>query len=93
MYDMKQWKKDGTINPKEGEQITDEVFNEIFNCMPPAMNTRSIFQMGEAWDHIEVNNHYYARYYTFVKNDDKWYYIGLCINDEKTITEKANDII
>ena len=87
MYNQKQWATDGTLRPKEGEQISIEVFDQIFNALPPERNTRTVFQMGEAWDHVVINNKMIPRFYTFIKNDKKWYYIGKCINDEKYINE------
>jgi hypothetical protein len=90
MYDMEQWKKDGTLKPKEGEEISEEIYNQLLNSMPPAMNTKSIFQMGEAWDHVKINNRIYPRYYTFIKKASKWVYIGKSINDIEFINDLAS---
>lgn len=35
VYTMEQWKHDGTFSAQAGQEITEEVYNEMMNCNPP----------------------------------------------------------
>lgn len=35
IYTMKQWVKDGIFNAQPGQEISEEVYNLMLNCLPP----------------------------------------------------------
>lgn len=35
LYTMEQWTKDGTFNATAGQEISEDVYNAMLNCMPP----------------------------------------------------------
>lgn len=35
IYDRTQWEADRTFNAAAGQEITEEIYNEMLNCMPP----------------------------------------------------------
>lgn len=35
VYTMEQWTQDGTFKAEPGQQISEEVYNNMLNCMPP----------------------------------------------------------
>lgn len=35
MYTREQWEKDRAFSAKPGEEITEDIYNEMYNCMPP----------------------------------------------------------
>lgn len=35
LYTMEQWTNDRTFNAKEGQEVSEDVYNEMLNCMPP----------------------------------------------------------
>lgn len=35
VYTMEQWKRDGAFNAEPGQEITEDVYNEMLDCMPP----------------------------------------------------------
>ena len=41
IYTMEQWAKDRTFKAEPGQRISEEVYNEMLNCMPPLNLPRS----------------------------------------------------
>ncbi len=35
MYTMEDWRRDGTFNASPGQEISEEIYNEMFNALPP----------------------------------------------------------
>ncbi len=35
IYSMEDWKQDRSFNAKPGQEISEDVYNEMLNCMPP----------------------------------------------------------
>lgn len=35
VYTMKTWKKDGTFKAEPGQEITEQIYNTMLNCLPP----------------------------------------------------------
>lgn len=35
VYTMKQWTKDGTFHAEPGQEISEEIYNTMMNCLPP----------------------------------------------------------
>lgn len=75
MYTMQDWTRDGSLNVKQGEVISNDVFERLLNCIYPATYTARLFQMGEPYDHDEKGNALYA---TFKNTADGWLFCGHC---------------
>lgn len=81
IYTMEEWEKDGSFKAEPGQQISEEIYNQMLNCMPPksiprgkaaqALQDYNIpvhagFLMGEPHSHNEKGK---ALYLAFGKND------------------------
>ena len=92
IYNREQWERDGAFNADPGQEITEDVYNEMLNCMPPknlprdkarqALQDLKIpvhagFLMGEPYGHDKEGQLYLA----FGMNDygkgKHFYYLGL----------------
>lgn len=79
MYTMEQWKTDGTLKVRQGQMVSDEVVNELANCVPPTTYSRGLFQIGEPYDHDEYGC---ALYGTFERKKYGWLFLGNCREGE-----------
>ena len=79
-YTMEQWSKDGTLKVQIGQLVDDNVFTQLFECMPPSYYARDIFQPGEAYDHDADNGA--PLYMTFKNTSSGWQYMGICRTGE-----------
>ena len=70
-YTMDDWRKDGTINLEIGQEVDNEVLNQLINGVPPHYLQYGVFQPGEAFD--MDRNTWENLYMTFKGNT----YIGL----------------
>ena len=81
LYTAEQWAADGSLNVKEGQVITPDVFWRLCEALPPHRWSGGIFQPGEPYTHEpDPNNPGYMRplYETFEAIGDDYYkYIGL----------------
>ena len=68
---MDQWRKDGTLKPQVGQEIDDDVLEQLRDCMPPHYSNYGYFQPGEAYSHDFKTGR--ALYMTFNGNE----YIGI----------------
>ena len=50
IYTKDDWKRDGTLNVQVGQIIAPEVFYQLRDSVPPALDARGYFQPGEAYD-------------------------------------------
>lgn len=80
MYTREDWAKDGSFSAKRGQEISPEVYEEMFNCMPPIRLPKDLrtigfagFLMGEPYSHNEHGPVYMA----FVRANGHHYYHGL----------------
>lgn len=79
----------GCENLQIGDFVTHDVIQDLADLLLPAYYSRSIFQMGEPYDHIALDNgngmvRYYPIYSTFrfvVSADETeiWAYCGHCL--------------
>lgn len=80
IYDMAQWGVDGIFSARPGQQITQEIYEHMLNCMPPlylpdnesGITVSAGFMMGEPYDHKNGQNIFLA----FGKNQQGYYYLG-----------------
>lgn len=75
IYSMKDWERDGSLNPKIGQTVTDDIIDELDNCLPPHRYSGGVFQPGEAYSHDWDTGK--ALYQTFERRKIGWEYVGL----------------
>lgn len=98
IYDMEQWGKDGTFKADPGQEITEEVYNQMLNGLPPkdlpgqtaldAMRKYGItvhygFLMGEPDRCDSAGQLYLAFGMSDYGKGKKYYYLGLAHEREK----------
>lgn len=87
MYTMEDWKRDGSLNVEVNQIISDEVAEQLINCLPPTTYSRGLFQVGEPADHeyeaIEI-----PLFDTYKRTNEGWMYLGQCREGE-TIQRKG----
>lgn len=77
VYTMEQWNLDKEFKAQIGQEVSDEVFEEMRDCVPPAYYSQGIMQVGEPYDaDAETYENLYA---TFVRTDNGWKYVGHCL--------------
>lgn len=90
---MEDWEKDGSLKIQIGQVTSDEVIDELLNCLPPKTYNKGLFQVGEPVDSDleSVENGYghdVQLYCTFKRESDGWVYCGNCRAGE-TINRKG----
>lgn len=79
-YTMEDWHRDGVLKVKEGEIITDEVYYQLRDCVPPYWLGCGVFQVGEPYSCIfDKYGNLRDLYQTYIRvdDDDNFEYIGL----------------
>ena len=91
LYTMEQWKADRTFKAEPGQEITEDIYEEMLNCMPPrtlprekarqALQDYKIpvnagFLMGEPHSSDQRGQYYLA----FGNNGKHYYYLGLSLS-------------
>lgn len=84
IYTVEQWEKDNSLKAKPGQQIAAEIYESLFDCLPPRrlpraefpVAVRMGFMFGEPYAHAEVNGRYLAFYAAFGRNGDACYFLG-----------------
>ena len=84
---MDQWWNDKDFKATPGQEVTQEVFLEMLNCMPPQPLPRKDygrpvqagFMMGEPTDSSPAG----ALYRAFGANSGRYYYLGLHTAEEE----------
>lgn len=83
LYTMEQWEADRTFSASPGQEVTEEIYNEMMNCIPPLRIPRSYaldrgffagFLMGEPHESGKDGK---ALYLAFGNRGNKYYYLGL----------------
>ena len=69
---------------RAGDYVMPDVIDELRDCLPPAWNTRDLFQLGEPYSHREdpETGKYRATYTTFARDGEYWRYCGHCFLGE-----------
>ena len=83
VYTMEDWRNDSYFQAKAGQEVEFEIYEQMFNCMPPIRLPRceqtadysSGFLMGEPNDFDPVTHK--TRYLAFGRKNKHYYYIGL----------------
>lgn len=77
-YTLKDWEKDGELNPTIGQEVEDAIYWDLLGSVPPAYHGHNLFQAGEAYD-IDKDTHE-DLYTTLARNEQgNWVYMGHCI--------------
>lgn len=86
IYDMAAWQKDRSFSALPGQQVSEEVYDEFFNCLPPlrlseeaagkaeelGLYVSAGFMSGEPYDHDGQG----ALYTAFGRNSKGCFYLG-----------------
>ena len=79
IYTSEQWAADRSFKAEAGQEITEEIYEEMFNVMPIQRLKEAAhgcvvgFRTTEPYTHINGQ----AVYMAFGKKDGKYYYLGL----------------
>ena len=78
MYTVEQWQKDHSFKADAGQEISEEIYEEMFNVMPiqrlkEAHGCTAGFRTTEPYTYENGK----AVYMAFGKRDGKYYYLGL----------------
>ena len=101
IYSMKEWKRDGTFKARPGQEVSEQVYNIMLNCLPPkdlpadtaaralqeyATPIHAGFLMGEPHDTDSAGR---TRYLAFGMNDygkgPHYYYLGPAPAEKKKL--------
>lgn len=61
---------------KPNDEVDRETYDHFLNILPPATMGRGYFQVGEAYDSVEIDGKWRQTYMTFLKEGDKYYFLG-----------------
>lgn len=87
IYDKEKWEKDRTFSAKPGQQISEDIYDEMFNCMPPkhlsaeaeekadsiGLYVSAGFMMGEP----HSSDNHGSLFMAFGKSGGNYHYLGL----------------
>ena len=65
IYTMEDWRKDRSFSPAIGQEVTQEVYDDLLNALPPTFRGCGYMQTGEAYSMIRVGDRYVYTYITF----------------------------
>lgn len=82
IYTRFDWRNDRTFKAAPGQEIEEEIYEQMLNCMPPHRLPRNEitadyiggFLVGEPYDFDPETGH--TRYAAFGRRDGKFYFIG-----------------
>lgn len=92
IYTMKQWEQDGTFKATPGQEITEEIYDQMLNCMPPKSLHRKQceyalskfhtvchagFLMGEPYTSNKNGDPLYCAFGSNSFDKGHFYYLGL----------------
>lgn len=64
-YTMEDWKRDRTFKAQPGQEVSQEVFDQMLNSMPPHFWASGYMQAGEPYSMVIFKNKYVNLYTTF----------------------------
>lgn len=86
IYNEKAWAKDGTFSAKPGQQVSEAVYEQMFNCLPPyrlsneavdnAAKTGVYVSAGFMVSEPTSSDHNGLLYNAFGRNGKTFYYLG-----------------
>lgn len=85
VYTMEKWQQDRSFSAEPGQEITEDVYNEMFNCMPPKTLPQGKAEQALQDYHIPVHAGFLmgASKLAFGMNDygkgKHYYYLGLSL--------------
>lgn len=69
-YTQQDWQNDRTFKAAIGQQVTEEVYQNFLNDMPPHYWKNGIMQAGEPYSIVNIDGHYFDTYATFTGSQD-----------------------
>ena len=85
---MADWENSGITSFSDffapGDLVTDDVYDNFLNILPPATMSKNLLQVGEPANHVEdpQTGKYRPTYMTFTRVDGQWRYAGECFARE-----------
>ena len=86
IYTAEQWSKDRNFSAAIGQEVTEDIYYEMFDVMPPlrlpiaetTCEYSAGFRVGEPYIHgkSDKTGEYTAFYAAFGKKDGKYYFLG-----------------
>ena len=67
-YTMEKWSEDGTFKAAVGQEVSDEVFDEFLNCLPPHYWANGYMQVGEPYGVCKMDGKHCHTFTTFRGN-------------------------
>lgn len=81
------WAAAGTLEKamQPGDYVAAEIVDELRDCLPPAWNTRDLFQLGEPYSHVEApeTGKFRPTFSTFSRDEIGWRYCGHCFAGQR----------
>jgi len=87
VYDEKEWAKDGTFSAKPGQQVSEAVYEQMFNCLPPyRLSNEAVDNAAKAGVYVTAgfmvseptsSDQHGVLYNAFGRNDQGFYFLGL----------------
>lgn len=77
IYTMKDWERDGLLNPEVGQIVSADIIEDLVNCLPPHKWTNDIFQPGEAHTHDRNTGEALYQTFEYVNQEGDCRYVGL----------------
>ena len=91
MYTKQDWERDGSLKLTVGQLVSDEVVNELINCVPPAYHGGGLFQCGEAA--CTEAGTYKTLFDTYRQEKEGWTYLGHCLYGQTEHRESFEDAL
>lgn len=76
-YTLKDWENNQTFSAAIGQPVSNAVFNQFLNCVPPAYYRGGIMQVGEPASTDKET--FKDLFTTFKKSGGAWVYVGTCL--------------
>lgn len=77
-YTKEKWYEDGDLKIAVGQPVADDVVAQLRDCVPPAYLSRTMLQVGEAYDN-DAEHPSRELFTTFTKDGGVWTYRGHCL--------------
>lgn len=92
-YTMKDWQADGSLKAMKFQEVDEEIYNDMYCCMPPINYCGSYFQVGEPYGHvIDEDGKVRRTYSTFCKIFGRCFFLGHLIADVETIERDMDEL-
>lgn len=73
VYTEEDWKHDHRLKVQVGQAVSDTIFYDLLECLPPTYFDGKVFQVGEPETYDEDGNYVYA---TYRLREKQWVFDG-----------------